>query len=357
MVDNLDKRFNFYIIASNKDSSKAVQNNIKINDWIKMVNASVYYSSSTIKSIYNILKILNSSNYDIVYINGVFDPIYNLLPLIYIKFFKDSQKVIIAPRGQLFSGALKIKKKIKILYLQLIKIFKLFNNITFQATSDYEKKIINYSFSKNDKIVIAKNLLTEIQNDLRLSSANKNKLLYLQRIDENKNLLFALKIISKINYSINFDIYGQIKDHKYWNKCQKVIHDLPSNINVSYKGAVNHCDIDKIINQYGLMFLPTKGENFGHIIYEAFANGLPVIISDKTPWLNLKKNKVGFDLSLNKPESFVDAIEEHMQISDKAYIQQRKNVLDYINNYYLQNNNINNTINLFYEVLNHSHKQ
>ena len=32
------------------------------------------------------------------------------------------------------------------------------------------------------------------------------------------------------------------------------------------------------------MYLPTKGENFGHAISDSIANSTPVFISDKTPW-------------------------------------------------------------------------
>jgi len=358
MVENIDSRFNFYIITSNKDSGGIVQKEgITINAWNKIGNAKVFYSSSSIKSIFNIINILKNSNYDIMYINGLFDPVYNLFPLVYGKLFKINQKVIIAPRGQLFSGALKLKNKIKSFYFIFIRVFKLYNNITFQATADDEIGSINTFFPKNYRILVAKNILTKISGEVKLSAKNKNKLFYFSRIDENKNLLFALKIISKISYPISFDIYGSIKNDLYWNECQKVIKNIPKVINVNYKGPFNYSDITSIIEKYGLMFCPTKGENFGHSIYETFANGLPVIISDKTPWINLKENKVGFDISLEKPQSFINAIEEHIALSDKDYIAKRKKIIDYIKNYYEDNNNINDTIKLFNKVTNYNNRK
>ena len=59
-------------------------------------------------------------------------------------------------------------------------------------------------------------------------------------------MLFALKIISKINYPISFDIYGPIKNDSYWNECQKVINNIPKVIKVSYKGPFNYSDIARI---------------------------------------------------------------------------------------------------------------
>ncbi len=51
-----------------------------------------------------------------------------------------------------------------------------------------------------------------------------------------------------------------------------------------------------------LLFLPTRSENFGHVILEALAAGCPVLLSDRTPWRNLARAGVGWDLPLDRPE-------------------------------------------------------
>jgi glycosyltransferase involved in cell wall biosynthesis len=56
--------------------------------------------------------------------------------------------------------------------------------------------------------------------------------------------------------------------------------------------------------------LPTLGENFGHAIFEALSAGRPVLISNQTPWHNLASQKIGWDISLDRPKEFVKAIEE-----------------------------------------------
>jgi glycosyltransferase involved in cell wall biosynthesis len=45
------------------------------------------------------------------------------------------------------------------------------------------------------------------------------------------------------------------------------------------------------------LLLPSEGENFGHAIVEAFANGRPVLISKNTPWKNLAAQRAGWDVS------------------------------------------------------------
>ncbi len=74
-----------------------------------------------------------------------------------------------------------------------------------------------------------------------------------------------------------------------------------------------------MLEQAHLFFLPTHGENFGHAIAEAFAAGVPVLISDTTPWRDLRSSGVGWDLSLDEPQCFVEAIEMCANMDSDAY--------------------------------------
>ena len=76
---------------------------------------------------------------------------------------------------------------------------------------------------------------------------------------------------------------------------------------------------------------PSKFESFGHVIFEAFLNGLPVIISNNTPWKNLKKKGVGINLSLNKVHEFRNEINYLKLCNDKIFTNYRKKALKYAN--------------------------
>jgi glycosyltransferase involved in cell wall biosynthesis len=85
---------------------------------------------------------------------------------------------------------------------------------------------------------------------------------------------------------------------------------MPLNISVNYKGVADNAKVIDIISNYDLFFLPTLGENYGHVIVESFCAGTPVLISDRTPWRNLNAHRVGWDLKLDKGENeFVKTIE------------------------------------------------
>ena len=67
------------------------------------------------------------------------------------------------------------------------------------------------------------------------------------------------------------------------------------------------------------MYLPTTGENFGHAILESLLNSTPVIISDKTPWKNLKEKNVGWDLPLDNTINFSDTIDSCASLTSSEY--------------------------------------
>lgn len=45
-------------------------------------------------------------------------------------------------------------------------------------------------------------------------------------------------------------IYGSIEDNEYWRLCQIEISKLPSNIQVNYKGSIEHDKVTQIISKY-----------------------------------------------------------------------------------------------------------
>ena len=58
------------------------------------------------------------------------------------------------------------------------------------------------------------------------------------------------------------------------------------------------------------MFLPTLGENFGHVVPEALAAGCPVLLSDRTPWHDLEQHGAGWTLPLQSPEAFRRVVQQ-----------------------------------------------
>jgi glycosyltransferase involved in cell wall biosynthesis len=128
------------------------------------------------------------------------------------------------------------------------------------------------------------------------------RLAFVGRISRVKNLDYALKVLTEVKGRVAFDIYGPVAG--YWAHCQNLIASTPPNVTVAYKGEIANAAVPGALATADLLFLPTKGENFGHAIFEALSCGVPVLIANTTPWRGLAALSAGWDLPLTDPAAF-----------------------------------------------------
>src|SRR5690606_2741866 len=121
------------------------------------------------------------------------------------------------------------------------------------------------------------------------------RFIFLSRINPIKNLLFALELLRELQGNVELDVAGPPQG-VYWQQCRELINTMPPNVTVNYRGSVPHEQVPETLAAAHFFLLPTLNENFGHAIFEAFAVGLPVIISDQTPWQALQEKGIGWDI-------------------------------------------------------------
>ena len=95
------------------------------------------------------------------------------------------------------------------------------------------------------------------------------------------------------------------------------------------------------------MLLPTKHENYGHAIVEAWANGCPVIISKYTPWKGLQAKDLGWDVDIENNENLINAIQEAVNIDFTSYINMARMSYNYFKQSILDDKIINDNKALF----------
>lgn len=330
MVDALKDNFNFYIITRNTDYLETTPYpNTNANKWNRIDNAQVFYLFNENINRSTIRTLIDEVYPDIIYCNSFYSPFFSLIPIFYAK--KKNIKTILAVRGMLSKGSLGVKKTKKKVFTQFIKWVGLFRNITFHATTNEEKKDIEAVFGKKNKIVVANNFPEQKSRAFTIKNKPENtlKLISIARIAPEKNTLYAISVLKHCNQNVAFDIYGPIYNQEYWNECLKAINELSDNVKVNYKGALPHPKIDSVLQQYHALLLPSTGENFGHIIIEAMANGCVPIISDKTPWQNLAMKNVGFDINLTHSEEFTKIIDELAFMNQNTFNVISENVFNF----------------------------
>ncbi len=315
LVDLLKDEFDVYIFCSATDlGEKKPMSEIIPNQWSDFaLKVKVFYAYTW----YNWGYIFNECCPDFIYINGLFSLPYNILPLWYAK--NEKGIVVLAPRGMLHKGALSIKPFKKKLFLFCFKTFGFHTKVRWHATDNQEKNDIEKLFGSNRKVVVASNIPKSF---LPLSNSKRKgigelRIVFLSLITEKKNLHLVLEALKQVTTPICFHIYGPVKDEQYWKKCISLFTGQVHHI--KYFGAIDPIKVQKLLSRYHVMILPTKGENFGHAIYESLSVGVPAIISQHTPWGYLQDYHAGITVKSDDLSDLANAIQVFIDLDQKGY--------------------------------------
>lgn len=310
MVEQLADTFEFRVVAADRDLGDASPyGSVAINQWTGVGKARVFYRAPGEAGWKALLRSPVARSADLIYLNSLFSPGAALRPLVERRLGRlGSAPILLAPRGELSAGALGLKALKKRAFLTASRLVGLHRDVSFHASSAYEAQDIQKVFGPVP-IHIALNLAARsgrhAPHHAPDESGGSLRVVFLSRITEKKNLLGALDILARVSGPVEFDIYGVVEDSAYWAACQSAITALPGHVTVRYLGPVRPDQVDATLATYDLFLLPTLGENYGHVIRESLAAGVPVLISDQTPWRDLQTKGVGADLPLEQPDSFV----------------------------------------------------
>ncbi len=332
LIERLSGEFRFSVITGNMEypgDDKLLQ--VESDQWtITDRGHSVIYLSQKNQNTPFLQQIISAESFDFAYLNGLYSATYTRLPLKIIP----HNKIIVAARGMLAPSALRVKPFKKWIYLMYANLSGLFKDVTFHATHAGEAQDILKWFPKNH-VIKAGNLPSNFTSHHREQKdfSAPLKLLSIARIAPEKNLLFAIQILHRVKSAVEFNIYGPVYAYEYWQECLSSIDSLPSNVKVKYHGAIAPTHIYQVMMQNHLLFMPTRGENFGHIIMESWQHGLPVLISDQTPWKNLQDKNIGIELPLNDPEAYANYLHSFGEMKLHSYREMEKACLQFAENY------------------------
>tara|TARA_B110000483_G_scaffold166533_1_gene197048 strand:- start:51 stop:1184 length:1134 start_codon:yes stop_codon:yes gene_type:complete len=349
IIEHLSTKFDFYIVTSNLDIDNfEVVDKSDLNKWISKNGYSIIYLNNKNQNISFYKEIVDNLNPSIVYLNSFFSFKFSILPILASRNNKSISKIILAPRGMLGKGAIKIKWLKKFLFIKTMNFINFYSNIDWHASTNNESIEIKNLFGNNSKISVAQNLSGFKYSKFKAHKVKHGflKVLFVSRISEKKNLLFLIESINlcENKNQINLTIIGFQQDKTYFKLCS----DLLDKYQISYEflGSIPHNQLSNYYLSSDIFCLPTLHENYGHVITEALSFGLPILISRNTPWTELEDKQIGFDLPLVY-SLFSSKIDFFYSLSDDSFSDYSKNAIYFFNKINPTKKLIKDNINLF----------
>lgn len=290
-------------------------NPLTIDDKIKLHFASKSFPYIQAYSI-ELKNIFGGINCDLFHGNGLWQyPVHKMSSIARNR----KKPFIISPHGMLEPWSLNKSKLKKKFALMLYQKKDLANASCIHATGKMEAENIRKLGFTNPIAVIPNGLeLSEFaMNGDKIQKAKKT-ILFLSRIHPKKGIELLVEAFSKIGIEDRKDWEIKIAgngDEKYINQLQQLISNKRLENEIKIIGPKFGEEKITVYRQADLFVLPTYSENFGIVIAEALACGIPVITTKGTPWEELNTKNAGWWIDIGV-DPLAKALTEAMKLSD-----------------------------------------
>lgn len=326
MVERLSEQFNFSIVTRDHDgrSDRTPYSTVGINKWNRIGSADVHYVSAKKVNPISIRRLIKQVRPDRIYLNSFFSTFTIFVAALRKLRLIEQIPITLGPGGEFSLGSLALKSLKKRAFILVTRSIRLYAGFTWRAASEIEKCEVERVQGKVNVVVAPDMPPRSLSCDKtssfpRLKTSGCVRFAFISRLARVKNVTYFLTNLGKIRGNLVVDIFGPIEHPDHWRDAVQIIHSLPTNISVSYKGPLEHGRIISTLSKYHFFVLPTLGESFGHIIREALSAGCPVVISDRTPWRNLGPARAGWDIPLENPEEWQRILQYCVDISSSEY--------------------------------------
>ena len=218
---------------------------------------------------------------------------------------------LISPRGCLEPYALGTKTFKKNIALKLYQRNDLKLATCIHATAKQEADNIRKLGFTNPIAIIPNGIdLSRFNCSTEKQRTKKRKLLFVSRIHRKKGIDMLIKAWNMLDDSFHnnweLEIVGNKQDVAYYKELEKLV----KRGTVIFTGEIWGDNLVLKYKEADLFILPTHSENFGIVIAEALACGVPVITTTGTPWQVLKERNCGWWI-----EPTVDDIYNTLKVS------------------------------------------
>ncbi|WP_428966706.1 glycosyltransferase [Micromonospora fluostatini] len=265
--------------------------------WVRHGRADVFYLDARRPGHWRPLwRRLRADRYDLLYVNSVWST-YSILPIVAVRLgLLRADRILVAPRGEFGAGALGLKSTKKRLFLAGWRRLLAGPRVLWHATTPAEAADIRRVLPRARIGVVAVGGRGPEPTPAPEGPppAGPARLVFIGRISPMKNLDLVLSALAHVPGPVRLDIYGPEEDQAYWRRCRALVAALPASTSVTHRGVLLPDEVCATFARYDAFVLPTRGENFGHVIAESLSAHCPVICSDRTPWTEVLRDGGGW---------------------------------------------------------------
>lgn len=323
MTEAIGDEFRFLVVTSNRDLGCKTPLDVETDRFIPVGRAEVCYLSSSKYTPLRILRVLRRLRYDVLYVNSYHSPLFGAWPLMARRLgLLPDLPTVLAPRGELAVGALHsggtIRRSKKWAYRQLANMLGCYRKLLWHASSKWEAADILRQYPRA-RVHVAPDLAASgpPRRRCHVKTPGQARFVFVGRIAPVKNLHLALQWIGETHGTVTLDVYGPVDDTAYFERCQSLGANMMGR--VQFHGAVSPLAVREALAVADFLLLPSSSENYGHAIVEALGAGVPVVIGDGTQWRGLVEVCAGWDLSLSRPNAFIQTLQTCVDMEAGEY--------------------------------------
>jgi glycosyltransferase involved in cell wall biosynthesis len=267
----------------------------------------------SIKQLIGFSKTISKEDISFIHLQQVWDPYIHVMAR---AARKKGIPYIITPRGMLEPWIMNrhpLKKKIAMFLYQRKDIKKA---VYIHATCEMEKENIR-KLGFNNPIVVISNGVETNNIQLKKEWQNVQNILFLSRVHPKKGIELLIEAVALLqNSNLKITIAGE-GDASYVLALKKLSVEKGVAEQFDFVGGVYGNAKWELYQKADLFVLPTYSENFGIVVPEALATGIPVITTTGTPWQELETEKCGWWIDLNVP-NLVKALTEAIRLQPEV---------------------------------------
>ncbi|WP_166787189.1 glycosyltransferase [Cryobacterium sp. TMT2-23] len=309
------------VLTSDRDLNAKVRLPIPSNRWTTSDGVDVYFASvDQVVRLAQAFFRLRKHHPEILYYNSFFSAKLSVLPqFLGLLAFWGSARRLVAPRGEFGEGALRRRSLKKRIFMFAYRVAGLHRGVYWHASSEAEAFDIAAVWGETAQILVREDETglpaapLAVVEDAREHPGLRG--IFLGRIVEHKGLLILLKGLAEIAAPVRLDVYGPLEDKSYAEQCRQAATRMPSNVVVTFKGPVRPEDVRSTIGAYDVLFMPTAGENFGHIVAESLSASCPVVCTPFTPWGSVLLGGGGVLVKDRSIDSWAKALKDYANLN------------------------------------------